>query len=232
MSVLRWVVFPVHAPADPAWHAVLDAQQRRHAATLGERQRVRYLNARIALRLTVAGLVQCDPQRVAIEQQASGQLRVCTQPPLFASVTYAQRLGLLVVGSSRLGLDYEDGVAPVFWRSAVRRYFCESERRWLQSRDEETREADFVWLWTRRESLLKYRGSGIRGDTRCLCRPEDAAPCQRSFNLAGGVGTLTGEVLTADLSPSRLALCGEWSPELDFSWRQAPGRMPCHVRSE
>jgi len=233
VSASRLVIFPVHAQADAVWHSLLDAGQLQHAATLCERRRARYINARVALRLTIAELLHCDLQQVVIEQEATGPLRVCTEPPLFASVTYAQHLGLLVVGPSRLGLDYEDDVAPVFWPSAVRRYFCDSERHWLQGRDNRSQEADFVWLWTRRESLLKYRGSGIRGDTRCLCRLDGAAPpYQHSFNLAGGVGTLTGEAMTVDLSPSLLALCGEWSFDPDFSWRKAPGGMVCCVRSE
>lgn len=233
MNASRLVIFPVHAQADSAWHSLLEAGQLQYASTLCERRRARYINARIALRLTVAELLQCDLHQVVIEQEATGRLRVCTEPPLFASVTYAQHLGLLVVGASRLGLDYEDGVAPVFWRSAVRRYMCDSERHWLQGRDNHTQEADFVWLWTRRESLLKYRGTGIRGDTRCLCRFYGAGPPhQHSFNLAGGVGTFTGEAVTLDLTPSLLALCGVWSFVPDFSWRKPPSEMVCCVRSE
>lgn len=233
MSAVRLVVFPVHAVADLGWQATLDAEQRQQAARLCERRRARYLNARVALRLTIAELLHCDPGQVIIEQEPSGQLRVRSEPPLFASVTYAQRLGVLVVGTSAVGLDYEEGVAPVFWRSAVRRYFCDSERTWLQGRDINTQETDFVWLWTRRESLLKYRGSGIRGDIRCLCSRDGAtAPYQHSFTLAGGVGTLTGDALTVELSPMWLALCGYESFNLGFSWYAAPVGMGCCVKSE
>ena len=233
MSALRLVVFPVHAAADLDWQVTLDAEQRQHAAHLCERRRARYLNARVALRLTISELLHADPGQVIIEQEPSGQLRVRSEPPLFASVTYAQRLGVLVVGTSAVGLDYEEGAAPVFWRSAVRRYFCDSERTWLQGRDIHTQEADFVWLWTRRESLLKYRGSGIRGDTRCLCSRDCAnVPYQHSFTLAGGVGTLTGEALTVELSPEWLALCGHESFNLGFSWYTAPVGMGCCVKSE
>lgn len=231
MSAARLVVFAVHQPAQARWLALLSDAEQRQAGELCARHRARYVNSRIALRFTVAQVLGCAAQEVIYAADGAGQLRVQAQPALYVSLSYAEAIGLLAVSDSPVGLDYEAGAAPVFWQSAARRYFCRREQQWLQGPDGAWLADRFVWLWTRRESLLKYLGTGLRGDTRCLCaRAGEPPAAQRSFKLLGGVGTLTGGLAQCDLSPKVLALCGPWQPALAFSWRPAPEAVaPCPI---
>ncbi|WP_248798061.1 4'-phosphopantetheinyl transferase family protein [Pseudomonas sp. MWU13-2105] len=196
MTAPRLVMFALDYLAAPPWLAVLSEAERRHGATLEGRQQRRFLNGRIALRVSAAQLLDCATTQVGIERNTLGQLSISVPEPLFVSLSYGAHMGLLLLASTRIGLDYEDGPAPVFWQSAMRRYLCQCEQRWLQAQDAATqeREQGFVWLWTRREAFLKYLGVGIRGKRQCLCDlSEDEQPCQRRFNLAGGTGTLVSE---------------------------------------
>ncbi|MGY4495419.1 4'-phosphopantetheinyl transferase family protein [Pseudomonas sp. TE3610] len=228
MSAAQLVVFPVHRLAAPAWHCALDAVDYQHAGTLCERRRLRYLNARIALRTTLAQRLGVTAQQVDLYQGLATGVSVGGQPSLFVSLSYAERFGVLAVSDAPLGVDVEVLRAPVFWRSAVRRCLCASERQWLERREAASQPGDFVWLWTRRESLLKYQGTGIRGDTRCLCHiGGEPAPAQRSFSLAGAVGTLTGAIANQPVVPSWLPLCRTWSPTRTFIWRAPPQLARC-----
>ena len=76
-------------------------------------------------------------------------------PPF--SLSHGGDLAVLAVGEegTELGVDVESLARP--WREAVaRRLFTTEEQTWLQNSGER-----FFRLWTRKEAVLKCRGSGL-----------------------------------------------------------------------
>ena len=76
-------------------------------------------------------------------------------PPF--SLSHGGDLVVLAVGrqGTELGVDVEKNVRP--WREAVaRRLFTQEEQNWLHGSSER-----FFRLWTRKEAVLKCRGSGL-----------------------------------------------------------------------
>lgn len=76
-------------------------------------------------------------------------------PPF--SLSHGGELVVLALGETgtEVGVDVEDCARP--WREAVaRRLFTEEEQRWLCGSSER-----FFQLWTRKEAVLKCRGSGL-----------------------------------------------------------------------
>ena len=73
------------------------------------------------------------------------------------SLSHGGNLVVLAVGEAgtELGVDVEKTDRP--WREAVaRRLFTKEEQGWLNGSGER-----FFWLWTRKEAVLKCRGSGF-----------------------------------------------------------------------
>ncbi|WP_260962825.1 4'-phosphopantetheinyl transferase family protein [Pseudomonas citri] len=173
---------------------MLSETERNHSQTLEGRHKIRFINARIALRVNAADALGCANGQLSVERDALGQLAVTAPGRLFVSLSYGEHIGVLALATTRVGIDYETGPAPVFWQSAMRRYLCDCERRWLEGLPRHTQPHGFIWLWTRREAFLKYLGTGIRGHRQCLCDwPADRRPVQRRFSLANGIGTLFSE---------------------------------------
>ena len=190
----RLVVFTLARLAGAHGWALLSEAERNHSQSLEGRHKIRFINARIALRVNAADALGCTHAQLSVERDALGQLSVTAPARLFVSLSYGEHIGVLMLAATRVGIDYETGPAPVFWQSAMRRYLCDCERRWLEGLPRHAQPRGFIWLWTRREAFLKYRGTGIRGQRQCLCDwPVDSRPVQRRFSLASGIGTLFSE---------------------------------------
>lgn len=226
------VLFTLERLAEAPWRALLSPAERSHADSLEGRKRIRYVNARIALRVTVSDLLGCGSAMVSMDRDGRGQVSVTAPIPLFVSLTYGERLGMAVVATCQVGIDYESGPAPVFWQSAMRRYLCDCERHWLLGLDEATQAAAFVALWTRREACLKCLGSGIRGACICLCAlPAGQQLFQRRFSLDGGTGTLASTAALEGLHSHYLALDNAPGPaDCSVHWQPAPQSTALPVR--
>ncbi|GAA1970772.1 4'-phosphopantetheinyl transferase family protein [Kitasatospora viridis] len=84
-------------------------------------------------------------------------------------VSISHGRGLAAVALSRrwpVGVDVE-AVRPVPAVPLARSWYAPAEAEWLADRQEELRQRDFFWLWTRKEAIGKALGTGLRdGGTR------------------------------------------------------------------
>lgn len=220
----RLVIFSLDRLADPRWLAILSEAEHGYGNNFEGIRRTRFLNARIALRATAADLLDCPPEQINIERDALGQLSIDAPLKLFVSITYGDHIGLVVLATTRVGVDYESGPAPVFWQSAMRRYLCRCEQNWLEGLDDSMQESGFVWLWTRREACLKYLGTGIRGSCVCLCDLSiNGRLVHLSFSLLGGIGALASEGPLRGLQTHYLSFNEEeFCPAATLLWRKMP----------
>lgn len=218
------LLFPLERLALGEYWEYLTTAELGHAQSLSGRHLVRFINGRIALRIAARALHGAQDTAPSISRDALGRLSLDVGETLFVSLAYGTTTGVAALSRQPIGIDYESDPAPAFWTSAARRYCCPCEQRWLATRPERQREEAFVWLWTRREAALKYLGSGIRGECRCLC---DLArdTTQRSFRLTSreGIGTLVSGA-PLDTLEVRVIDLGLLSPDdLSLTWLDAPG---------
>jgi 4'-phosphopantetheinyl transferase len=148
--------------ADPDL-ATLDDNERTHAARLRfEADRRAYLNAHLALRGVLAGLVGVEPGALRFGRGPHGKPSLPGSGLAF-NLSHSGPVGLLVAGSSALewGIDIER-IRPLPDALAVaRRVFtpAEQEAIWREPPDHQLRA--FMTLWTRKEACLKAIGSGF-----------------------------------------------------------------------
>lgn len=223
MSLPWLVVFPLERLALHEYWKHMATAELSHAQDLSGRHLVRFINSRIALRIAARALPGAQNAALSTARDALGRLSLEVGEPLFVSLAYGATTGVAALSRHPIGIDYESDPAPAFWTSAARRYCCAGEQRWLAAQPDAQRDATFVWLWTRREAALKYLGSGIRGECRCLCDLASKTNL-RSFRLASreGIGTLVSDVPldTLEMKVIGLGLLGP--DDLALTWLDAP----------
>lgn len=151
--------------------SVLDPSERLRAAAIGDAAaRSRYITTRGWLRSLLAHYadVAIDELKIVVDAHGKPKLHDPSAPQF--NLSHSGDSLLIAIGlTSTVGVDYE---APRRlddpWRLA-KRVFTDDERTALQSAADESivaRDALFVRLWTRKESLLKARGTGFVGGAR------------------------------------------------------------------
>ena len=150
---------------------VLDPSERRRAAAIGDAgARSRYITTRGWLRTLLAHYATIAIERLKIVVDTHGKPKLHDPSAPQFNLSHSGDSLLIAIGlTSTVGVDYE---APRRlddpWRLA-KRVFTDDERTALQSAADESivaRDALFVRLWTRKESLLKARGTGFAGGAR------------------------------------------------------------------
>lgn len=150
-------------PTTEAELVILGDDERTHAARLRfEADRRAYLNAHLALRGVLAGLLGVEPGALRFGRGPHGKPSLPGSDLAF-NLSHSGPVGLLVAGSSALewGIDIER-IRPLPDALAVaRRVFtpAEQEALWREPPDHQSRA--FMTLWTRKEACLKALGTGL-----------------------------------------------------------------------
>lgn len=150
---------------------VLDPAERIRAAAIGDgAARSRYVTTRALLRALLAHYARVASDALQIELDAHGKpvLRVPAAPQFNLSHS-GDVLLLAIAAAPTVGIDYEAPRHIVDPLRVARRVFSSDEQAaLLQAADESIalRDALFVKLWTRKESLLKAFGTGFAGGAR------------------------------------------------------------------
>lgn len=156
---------PLASVYDAALARVTPARRQRIAALKQSDDRLRSLGAGLLLRAVLD--VRDDAQLV---YGALGKPLLPGGPQL--SLSHSGTLAVLAVSPLPVGADVQH-IAPV--RPALARHVCTPEElRWLQAGDAARR---FAALWTRKESVMKATGLGLRLRPSALCVLPDAGPC-------------------------------------------------------
>lgn len=153
-------------PAAPAAAAALlgEDERLRAARLVAEQDARRFVVARAALRLILAGYLGRPPQSLRFRYSPSGKpaLDPSDAPRSLAfNLSHAGHYALLAcMAAGQVGVDVER-VVPLDYDEIVRLAFSEAEARSLRALDEGERRRAFFLGWTRKEAYLKARGEGL-----------------------------------------------------------------------
>ena len=158
--VVRWFGLEVDDLALRNSEHLLTKHERRRADQFRfDFHRRRFVARRIALRLVIADVIGCSPERCPLSWAADGRPVVdVTGPPICVSTSHSGEVAIIAVSRGSAGVDVEcvdpslplDDLAP--------RCLTPVELRWLADRSPVDRLAGFCRLWTRKEAYLKARG--------------------------------------------------------------------------
>ncbi len=93
-----------------------------------------------------------------VTQEKGGKPKIPERPDLYFNLSHAGRWVVLAWGHEEVGVDVEEIRADVNIQGLVRRYFTPEEQDYILRSDPLIR---FFDLWTRKESYLKYLGTGL-----------------------------------------------------------------------
>lgn len=148
-----------------ALSALLDGDERRRAERYHfARDRQRFIAARGALRLVLAGYLGCEPQDVAFVLGGHGKPRIADRhgTPLCFNLSTSQDWALLAVTPGReVGVDVEYIDGRRADREIARRWFAPGEVQALEALEGAAWLRGFFTCWTRKEAFVKATGEGL-----------------------------------------------------------------------
>ena len=141
-----------------------DDERERSARFRFERDRRRFVVARGALRVLLGGYLGADPGAIRFTYNAFGKpaLRPDFGTRLAFNLSHAAELGLVgVAAAAAIGVDVEDIRARPDHAAMARQFFTAAEADQLQRLPGHLQTEGFLGCWTRKEALLKARGTGL-----------------------------------------------------------------------
>jgi 4'-phosphopantetheinyl transferase len=201
--------------------ALLSADERtRPAAIAGERQRLLWSRSRGVLRQLLARYLRQDARAVELDTGARGKPRLAgvgaeigagegggagrggeDRGALHFNLSHSRHLALYAFAAAGpVGVDVqfarERDARARDYVALARRTFGERSARRLAALDDESREREFLRLWTRHEAELKRIGVGIGGSGDAQDGAEDTA---------GSAGNAGASIVELDVAPGAAA---------------------------
>jgi 4'-phosphopantetheinyl transferase len=148
-------------PADA--HAHLQPSERTRAQRFAfDRDRNRYIHARLGLRRLLALYMDSRPREVKIDLDANGKPFVDAIPGFGFNLSHAGDLGIAAFGLPRsIGIDIEEMVPPPGMRELAASLFTARELASLAAVPDQSLGRPFLTCWTRKEAYLKALGLGL-----------------------------------------------------------------------
>lgn len=135
---------------------ILTSDERARASRFRmEKQRLRYLNAHVALRELLAEHLGITPAEVPIAAAMDGK-PFLLEHALHFNLTHSGDYAAIAVSHYPVGVDIELFRPDIAWEQIVARRFTERERDWTTSVER------FFQLWVKKEAVLKADGRGLQ----------------------------------------------------------------------
>lgn len=147
-----------------------DAYQRLYAQASEDRKRRadRYRRQEDAQRCIVAdALVRYaarsafGSEQIAVERTPEGKPYWKDREDCHFSLSHSGRWVAIAWGSSPVGIDVEQYRTDGNIEGIAKRFFCPDEQAYLSCTEGEERNRCFFAIWTKKESYLKYLGTGL-----------------------------------------------------------------------
>lgn len=192
----------IHIAAVDISHADKETYQQLYAAASPERrQRAdRYLRKEDAHRCIIAGGLlryalrsALGTDQAAIARTSSGKPFIPDQEDFHFNLSHSGRWVVIAWASRPVGIDVETVLMDESKENLARRFFHTDEQAYLFAVSGENRARRFFEIWTKKESYLKYLGTGINRSLdsfSVLNAPDVSFHCQM---LEGAVLTLCAE---------------------------------------
>jgi 4'-phosphopantetheinyl transferase len=174
--------------------SLLDEQELQRAKLLRSPDKARsFVVARARLRQILSGYLGREPQSLRFSYGPAGK-------PALAGLVDSLSFNLAhsgnwcvcaVVGRGEVGVDVETINPGLDYAKLARRFFSETENKWLRACPEPRRLRCFYRIWTRKEAWLKGKGGGFSDPDQDIGLAHLAGSCTcdgswwlRSFPLA------------------------------------------------
>ena len=100
----------------------------------------------------------------SVEKEPSGKPRIPERPDFHFNLSHAGHWVVIAWGGSPVGVDVEQWDPRTNHRAIARRYFTEGEQGYIR----EDTLARFYQVWTAKESIIKFWGTGLSCDLRSV----------------------------------------------------------------
>lgn len=161
---------------DAGFENILPAVELSRAARLLDRKKKnQFISARIHLRVILGQYLQIRPNLVEFQYNQFGKpfLSEKHNSSLFFNLSHSGDLGGLVVASNMdVGVDLEHIDPEMNFFQLSHSYFNEQEKLCLDQYSHSRQRRGFFRLWTQKEAMLKFWGSGFSMSSGISCRPD------------------------------------------------------------
>ncbi len=126
--------------------------------------RDRYIRGRTFLRETLARHLSLSPRAIQLKYGESGKPRLSDDygSKLFFNASHCENRYVLAISNhGEVGIDIENGRELPDESELVERFFSESEKAEYHRLPAELKRAGFYNGWTRKEAILKAKGTGL-----------------------------------------------------------------------
>ena len=211
------------APERPRFVEALDEEERQRAARFRfERDRLRFVTCRGALRFVLAGYLDVEPRELVFGTGSHGKpfLEAAGRGPLPRfNLARSAEFGLVAVTSDRdVGCDLELVRHDFDLAGMMRSVFTDEEQARVQSLPEERRFEAFFRGWTRKEAFVKAIGDGFSFPLKSV----DVFPGDERTSLPIKLAGLPGSdwrVHSTRIAPGYLAAVAIEGPDT-VDWRE------------
>lgn len=207
--------------------SLLSAEEREKAGRFRfERDRVRHTAAHAAMRLILAGYLECDASAVQMTTGSAGKPALCESAAASGigfNLSHSGQWGLLAVGRQQwIGVDIEQHRELPDLAQLARSVLCPAELAVLDARPPDRRLGCFLQMWTRKEAVVKATGGGIgSGLTGIELEPADPQLENGAFRTTvANAGALSGQSFTFVRDYPAAVVCEGTSPPI--VWRDWP----------
>lgn len=129
-----------------------------------ERDRVRFIISRVALRKTLGGYVEMKPEDIEFAIGANKKPMIAGSEHIQYNVSHSGDKIVIAVSGRPVGIDVEYINEQYNVQDVAETCLSETEQEAI--RQQEHSAQDFYRLWTRKEALLKATGKGIDDDIK------------------------------------------------------------------
>lgn len=129
-----------------------------------ERDQQAFIIARGTLRIILSHYLNLSPEQIKFKYSSKGKPSLDQDPsPLYFNLSHAYAKAIYAIAlEENIGIDIEY-IREIEVLSLAKRFFCDSEYRWLNALDSEAQYPAFFRLWTCKEAYLKATGEGLVG---------------------------------------------------------------------
>jgi 4'-phosphopantetheinyl transferase len=174
---------------------LLDAEERLRARRfLVNNAGSRFVASRAMLRLILGRQIGVAPDELVFSYGDHGKPRVAEGLPHF-SLSHSANTIVVAVAAEELGVDVEERRELANAARLARRICTEGEFDTLLSLPEAEFETMLLRLWTIKEAVLKYIGTGITGGMRSVEVEGDLDSASPKVRVGGEIGVWTARLI-------------------------------------
>jgi len=143
-------------------HSILDSIEAARAARFKyDQHRQRFIASHIAMRMILAKYLETQPQNLTYAKEINGKPYLQYHPELKFNLSHSGDYAMVAVSDQPIGVDIEK-ISDRDELDLAKRFFSTAEYAWLIQQSADKQQAAFFQLWSRKESVIKLTGLGLK----------------------------------------------------------------------